>query len=48
VKDDYAIDGVGDPELHQIYRAMAWLGEELPKDQQDEPRLSLPAPKGRH
>ena len=34
-KDDYAIDGVGDPELHQIYRAMAWLGEELPKDQQD-------------
>ena len=34
-KDDYAIDGVGDLELHQIYRAMAWLGEVLPKDQQD-------------
>jgi transposase len=34
-KDDYAIDGVCDLELHQIYRAMAWLGEVLPKDQQD-------------
>jgi hypothetical protein len=34
-KDDYAIDGVCDLELHQIYRAMAWLGEVLPKAQQD-------------
>jgi transposase len=34
-KDDYAIDGVCDLELHQIYRAVAWLGEVLPKDQQD-------------
>jgi transposase len=34
-KDDYAIEGVGGLELHQIYRAMAWLGEVLPKDQQD-------------
>ena len=34
-QDDYAIEGVGGLELHQIYRAMAWLGEVLPKDQQD-------------
>ena len=34
-KDDYAIEGVGDLDLHQLYRAMAWLGEVLPKDQQD-------------
>src|SRR3989339_35374 len=30
----YAIDGVGEIELHQIYRAMAWLGEELAADKQ--------------
>src|SRR5665811_706932 len=34
-KDDYTIEGVDDLDLHQIYRAMAWLGEVLPKDQQD-------------
>ena len=34
-KDDYAIEGVGELDLHHLYRAMAWLGEELPKDQQD-------------
>ena len=34
-KDDYAIQGVGDLDLHQLYRAMAWLGEVLPKEQQD-------------
>ena len=34
-KDDYAIDGVGDLDLHHLYCAMAWLGEELPEDQQD-------------
>jgi len=34
-KDDYAIDGASDLDLHHLYRAMAWLGEELPKDQQD-------------
>jgi transposase len=33
-KDDYAIPGVGDLDLHQLYRAMAWLGEVLPTDQQ--------------
>jgi Transposase DDE domain len=32
---DYAIPGVeGGLALHQLYRAMAWLGEELPSDQQ--------------
>jgi len=27
---DYRIKGAGDLELHHLYRAMAWLGEELP------------------
>jgi transposase len=34
-KDDYAIEGVGELGLHHLYRAMAWLGEVLPKDQQN-------------
>ncbi len=34
-KDDYAIEGAGSLDLHQLYRAMAWLGEVLPKAQQD-------------
>jgi transposase len=33
-KHDYAIEGVADLDLHHLYRAMAWLGEVLPKDQQ--------------
>jgi hypothetical protein len=28
--EDYAIPGVGDLALHHLYRAMAWLGEQLP------------------
>jgi hypothetical protein len=31
---DYDIPGVDDLALHQLYRAMAWLGEELAGDQQ--------------
>ncbi len=34
-KQDYAIDGAGQLNLHHLYRAMAWLGEVLPKDQQN-------------
>jgi len=34
-KDDYAIEGVADLDLHHLYRAMAWLGEALPQAQQD-------------
>jgi len=30
----YALEGVGDLQLHHLYRAMAWLGEPLPADQQ--------------
>jgi transposase len=30
----YAIPGIESVELHQVYRAMAWLGEPLPEDQQ--------------
>src|ERR1700723_216010 len=34
-REDYRIDGADGLELHHLYRAMAWLGEELPEDQQD-------------
>ena len=33
-KQDYAIEGCESLQLHHLYRAMAWLGEELPHDQQ--------------
>jgi hypothetical protein len=33
-KQRYAIPGVAGVELHQVYRAMAWLGERLPEDEQ--------------
>src|SRR4051794_22380393 len=32
-RTDYQIEG-GDLQLHRLYRAMAWLGEELPEGQQ--------------
>ena len=34
-KEDYRIEGVGDLDLHHLYRAMAWLGEALAVDQQE-------------
>jgi transposase len=34
-REDYTIDGIEDLSLHHLYRAMAWLGEELAADQQD-------------
>jgi transposase len=33
-RTDYQIEGCDSLQLHHLYRAMAWLGEELPKDQQ--------------
>jgi len=33
-REDYRIDATGDLDLHHLYRAMAWLGEELPEGQQ--------------
>ena len=33
-KEDYSIEGAGELSLHHLYRAMAWLGEVLPEDQQ--------------
>jgi len=33
-RDDYRIDGVDGLELHHLYRAMIWLGEELPASEQ--------------
>jgi Transposase DDE domain len=34
-REEYRITGSEDLDLHHLYRAMAWLGEELPADQQD-------------
>ena len=34
-REDYRITGVEALELHHLYRAMAWLGEALPKPEQD-------------
>ena len=34
-REDYAIAGVEALDLHHLYRAMAWLGEELPATEQD-------------
>jgi hypothetical protein len=33
-REDYRIDGAEELHLHHLYRAMAWLGEELPETQQ--------------
>ena len=33
-RTDYQIDGCDALQLHHLYRVMAWLGEELPQDQQ--------------
>jgi len=33
-KHRYAIPGIETIDLHQVYRAMAWLGQRLPEDQQ--------------
>jgi Transposase DDE domain len=34
-RGDYRIGGVDDLQLHHLYRAMAWLGEELPQAEQN-------------
>lgn len=34
-KQDYEVPGTETVALHQVYRAMAWLGEPLPEDQQE-------------
>ncbi|MEW5980146.1 MAG: IS1634 family transposase [Acidobacteriota bacterium] len=33
-REEYRIEGVNDLQLHHLYRAMAWLGEELPTGEQ--------------
>src|SRR5215212_4684988 len=33
-RQDYQIEGCDDLRLHHLYRAMAWLGEELPREHQ--------------
>jgi len=35
-REDYAIAGVERLDLHHLYRAMAWLGEELPETEQED------------
>jgi hypothetical protein len=39
-REDYAIAGVAGLDLHHLYRAMAWLGEELSEKEQDGRTLS--------
>jgi hypothetical protein len=34
-REDYRIAGIDGLDLHHLYRAMAWLGEELPAKDQD-------------
>jgi hypothetical protein len=34
-REDYTIEGVEELDSHHLYRAMAWLGGEIPQDQQD-------------
>jgi transposase len=34
-REDYAIAGIAGLDLHHLYRAMAWLGEQLPAKEQD-------------
>ena len=34
-RDDYRIAGVEGLDLHHLYRAMGWLGDELPASEQD-------------
>lgn len=41
-KEDYRIDGADQLELHHLYRAMAWLGEQLPADAEEEPLSLVP------
>jgi hypothetical protein len=33
-REDYRIDDIEELELHHLYRAMSWLGEELPESEQ--------------
>jgi hypothetical protein len=35
-REEYRIDGGDSLDLHHLYRAMAWLGQELPAGQQDD------------
>jgi transposase len=41
-KRDYQIEGCDSLQLHHLYRAMAWLGEVLPKDQQKDKTPFVP------
>jgi Transposase DDE domain len=38
-RGDYRIEGVDDLALHHLYRAMVWLGEELPQAEQNDRTL---------
>jgi len=39
-RDDYRVDGVEGLDLHHLYRAMAWLGEELAASEQADRTLA--------
>jgi Transposase DDE domain len=38
-RENYRIDGVDELDLHHLYRAMSWLGEELPESEQGDRTL---------
>src|SRR5258705_8948539 len=38
-RENYRIDGVDELDLHHLYRAMSWLGEELPESKQGDRTL---------
>ncbi len=37
-REDYRIAGTSSLQLHHLYRAMAWLGEEIPLPETEAPR----------
>lgn len=39
-RSSHAISGIEDLKLHHLYRAMAWLGEELPSEEQENTPIS--------
>lgn len=41
-KQDYVLEGIDRLELHHLYRAMAWLGGELPDEQQQGSTMLVP------
>jgi hypothetical protein len=41
-KEDYLVGGADELDLHHLYRAMAWLGEPMPTDHEEDPLRLAP------